>query len=326
MKKGTALGLFFFSAAVLLFSPFCGVEKMPLSVLWGDCDEIFKIIWWQLRVPRVLLGWLTGATLAVCGMIFQALFRNDLASPDMLGVSSGAAFGVVTYIRFGAEFTLFGIFSGISLAAFAGAIVATFAIYLAGNMRHRAMSSAALLLAGIAISYLLSSLNMMLQYSGSYIDSFRALRWSVGGLETVGFSQVVTALVAFCVVFAVALIVSPELNLFVCGESLAESRGVNVAALRKFLFITVSLVIAVNVSVCGPIGFIGLLVPHICRYFAGRSHRALTVASVLFGGAFLVLCDTAARVLWSPSEVPVGILTAFIGSLFFLSLLIRSSD
>jgi len=326
MKKGAALGLFLFSAAVLLFSPFCGVEKIPLSVIWGGCDEILSVIWWQLRVPRVLLGWLTGATLAVCGMIFQALFRNDLASPDMLGVSSGAAFGVVTYIRFGIEFTLFGIFSGVSVAAFIGALIATFAIYAAGNLRRGAMSSAVLLLAGIAISYLLSSLNMMLQYSGSYIDSFRALRWSVGGLETVGFSQVMAAAVAFCVIFAVALVAAPELNLFVCGERLAESRGVNVAMLRKILFFTVSFVIALNVSVCGPIGFVGLLVPHICRNFAGRSHRPLTFASVLFGGAFLVLCDTVARVLWSPTEVPVGILTAMIGAVFFLSLLIKNRD
>lgn len=326
MKKTTVLALFLLSVTTLFVCPFFGVEKIPLSVVWDSSDHVLSEILWQLRVSRVLLGWLTGATLAVCGMIFQALFRNDLASPDMLGVSSGAAFGVVTYIRFGIECSLFGIFSGMSVAAFIGALIATFAIYAAGNMHRGAMSSTILLLAGIAISYLLSSLNMMLQYSGSYIDSFRALRWSVGGLETVGFSQVITALVAFCVIFVVAIVASAELNLFVCGEKLAESRGVNVAMFRKIMFFTVSFVIAINVSVCGPIGFVGLVVPHICRNFAGRSHRGLTFACVLFGGAFLVLCDTVARVLWSPTEVPVGILTAMIGSLFFLTLLIKSKD
>lgn len=325
MKKMMFPLLFAFSVCVLLAAPFCGAEKVPVTVLFGTCDKMLAQIFWELRVPRVLLGWITGATLAVCGMLFQALFRNDLASPDMLGVSAGAAFGAVTYIRFGTEFILAGIFSGISVFAFIGALAATFAIYAAGNLRHK-MSSAALLLSGIAISYLLSSLNMMLQYNGSYIDSFRALRWSMGGLEIVGFAQVLGVFAAFLLIFFAALIKAPELDLYICGEQLAKSRGVNVAALRKFLFFSVSFVIAVNVSVCGPIGFIGLLAPHICRYFAGRSHRALAVASVLFGGAFLVLCDTAARVLWAPSEVPVGILTAFIGSMFFLSLLMRGRD
>ena len=323
MKKGVFFLLFLSSAAVLLFAPFCGVENIPLSaVLHGSSSMLCKIFW-ELRVPRVLLGWITGATLAVCGMLFQALFRNDLASPDMLGISSGAAFGAVTYIRLGAEFSLFGIFSGISAAAFAGSLLATFAIYAAGNVKKRSMSSASLLLAGIAVSYLLSSLNMIMQYSGSYIDSFRALRWSMGGLETVGFSQVLTTLPALLLIVFTAFYAAPELDLFVCGEKLAASRGVSVGKLRRALFLAVSFVIAVNVSVCGPVGFIGLLSPHICRRFAGSAHRPLTLASVFFGGAFLVLCDTAARVLWAPSEVPVGILTAFTGSLFFLWLLVR---
>lgn len=323
MKKRVFSLLLPVSLAVLVLAPFFGAENVPFSVLAGDCDESLARIFWELRVPRVLLGWITGATLAVCGMIFQALFRNDLASPDMLGISSGAAFGAVAYIRLGAEFTLFGVLSGISLAAFAGSLLATFAIYAAGSLKRRGMSSAALLLAGIAISYLLSSLNMIMQYSGSYVDSFRALRWSVGGLETVGFSQVWTTLPALVLILLAALFASRELDLFVCGERLAASRGVSVEKLRRTLFLAVSFVIAVNVSVCGPVGFIGLLAPHICRRFAGSAHRALATASALFGGAFLVLCDTAARILWAPSEVPVGIITAFIGSIFFLWLLMR---
>ncbi len=323
MKKSVFSLLLPVSLAILVLAPFFGAENVPFSVLSADCDESLARIFWELRVPRVLLGWITGATLAVCGMIFQALFRNDLASPDMLGISSGAAFGAVTYIRLGMEFTLFGVLSGISLAAFAGSLLATFAIYAAGRLKRRGMNSATLLLAGIAISCLLSSLNMIMQYSGSYVDSFRALRWSVGGLETVGFSQVWTTLPALVLILLAALFASRELDLFVCGERLAASRGVSVEKLRRALFLAVSFVIAINVSVCGPVGFIGLLAPHICRRFAGSAHRELMTASALFGGAFLVLCDTSARILWAPSEVPVGIITAFIGSIFFLWLLVR---
>ncbi len=323
MKKRMFFLLTAVSAAIVALAPFYGAEKIPFSVFSSGADDMLAKIFWELRVPRVLLGWITGATLAVCGMIFQALFRNDLASPDMLGISSGAAFGAVTYIRFGAEFMLFGVLSGISLAAFAGSLLATAAIYAAGSIKKHKMSSAALLLAGIAISYLLSSLNMIMQYSGSYVDSFRAVRWSMGGLETVGLSQVWSTLPALIFIVFAALFTAPELDLFVCGEKVAASRGVNVEKLQKLLFLAVSLVIAVNVSVCGPVGFIGLLAPHICRRFAGIAHRPLTIASMLFGGAFLVVCDTAARVAWSPSEVPVGILTAFTGSVFFLWLLVR---
>lgn len=322
MKKSLFFALLTVSVSLLLLSPFIGAVNIPFSALF-DADSSLSKILWQLRIPRVLLGWITGATLAVCGMLFQALFRNDLASPDMLGISSGAAFGAVTYIRFGTEFALFGILSGISIAAFAGSLAATFAIYAAGNLKRNGMSSTALLLAGIAISYLLSSLNMIMQYSGSYIDSFRALRWSMGGVETVGFAQVWKVLPALLFIFAAAMWTAPELDLFVCGEKLAKSRGVNTERLRRMLFLTVSFVIAINVSVCGPIGFIGLLAPHICRRFVTGGHRALAIASLLFGGAFLLVCDTAARVLWAPSEVPVGILTAFTGSIFFLWLLLR---
>lgn len=325
MKRFAIPLLFVFSLAVVAVSPFVGMQHIPFGELFGGSDEGVARILWELRIPRVLLGWITGATLAICGLIFQALFRNALASPDMLGVSTGAAFGAVVYIRTGAVFSLFGLVSGLSCAAFAGALLATFAIYAAGNLRRNGMAEATLLLAGIAMSFLFGSLNMIVQYSGGYIDTFRMMRWSMGGIQTAGMSAIVGTLPALAVVFAVAFAVGPELNLFVCGEDIAASRGVSVVRLRRLLFLTVSVVIGINVAVCGPIGFIGLMGPHICRKMVGTDHRRLAVASLLFGGAFLVLCDTAARILWAPAEVPVGILTSCAGSIFFLWLLLKRS-
>ena len=257
-------------------------------------------------------------------LVFQALFRNPLASPDMLGVSTGAAFGAVVYIRTGIVFSLLNVVSGLSMAAFAGALAATFAIYAAGNLRRGGMSEATLLLAGVAMSFLFGSLNMIIQFTGGYVDTFRMMRWSMGGIQAVGFTPVLATLPALVVIFAVAFIIAPELNLFVCGEDIAASRGVSVVKLRRLLFFSVSIVIGINVATCGPIGFVGLLGPHICRKFVGTDHRKLAIASLLFGGAFLVLCDTAARILWAPAEVPVGVLTSFIGSIFFLWLLVRA--
>ncbi len=315
--------LFLFSLAVVAVAPFIGMQNIGISDLFGGADENLIRIMWDLRVPRVLLGWITGSTLALCGLIFQALFRNPLASPDMLGVSTGAAFGAVVYIRTGIVFSIFGTVSGLSLAAFAGALAATFAIYAAGNLRRGGMSEATLLLAGVAMSFLFGSLNMIIQFTGGYIDTFRMMRWSMGGIQAVGFGPVLATLPALVVIFAVAFVTAPELNLFVCGEDIAASRGVSVVRLRRLLFFSVSIVIGINVATCGPIGFVGLLGPHICRKFVGTDHRKLALASLFFGGAFLVLCDTAARILWSPAEVPVGVLTSFIGSIFFLWLLVR---
>lgn len=324
MRRFTFPLLILFFILVMLLSPFIGAQSVPFSALYNGMDSGLLNILWELRMPRVLLGWTVGSILAISGMIFQAMFRNPLASPDMLGVSTGAACGAVLYIRFGLAFSFMGIIPGLSIFAFIGALFATSAIYVAGNLRRGGMSEATLLLAGIAMSFLFGSINMIIQYGAGFVDSFRMMRWSMGGLQAIGFSDLYLTFPALILIFLVAYITGPELNLFVCGEDIAASRGVSVNALRRILFISVSLVVGITVSVCGPIGFVGLMVPHICRKFVGSDHRRLAVASLFFGGTFLVICDTAARTLWAPAEVPVGVLTSCIGSLFFLALLLRT--
>lgn len=315
--------LLVFTVLTLTFTPLLGMASIPIKEVVSGSDESIMRILWELRVPRTLLAWVTGGTLALGGLIFQALFRNPLASPDMLGVSSGAAFGAVLYIRIGFVFSLFGVIPGLSVAAFLGAAAASFAIYGAGNIRRGGMSETSLLLAGVAMSFLFSGLNMVIQYSGGYVDTFRMMRWSMGSIQAVGYSSVFAALPALIFIYAVAFIKSPELNLLLCGEDIASTRGVSVSRLRVLLFFSVSLVIGVNVAVCGPIGFVGLMAPHICRRLFGTDNTVLSVTSVLFGGTFLVICDTVSRTLWAPAELPVGLLTSCIGSMFFLFLLVK---
>ncbi len=310
----------------LLLAPFVGASRIGFDALFQDGAPAYQILW-DIRIPRALLAWFTGATLSVCGLIFQALFRNSLASPDMLGVSSGAALGAVIYIRLGVVSSFLGVISGSACAAFLGSFAAITALYVAGGLKRGGFSAPSLLLAGIALNFLFSSLNMIIQYTGGYTDSFRMMRWAMGGLETVGFAQAFASLPGFLFITFTGWAVGPQLDLLVCGEELAASRGVSVKSLRRFLFAAVSFAVGINVALCGPIGFVGLMCPHICRRLAvSAGHRALALVCAFAGGMFLTACDAAARTLWSPAELPVGILTSSLGSLFFIWLVIRGGE
>lgn len=323
MRKYITPLIILLSVTILCVAPFAGAQQIPFSTLFEAGDETYVSVLYDLRIPRVMLGAIIGATLAVSGLIFQALFRNSLASPDMLGVSTGAAFGAVLFIRIGSLFTFSTTVPGISIAAFVGAISATSIIYMAASLKKGGMSEGTLLLAGIAMSYFFGSMSMVIQYASGFVDSFKMVRWSMGGLQAVGYSQIWLTLPALAAVIVAAYIYGPELNLFVCGEDIAASRGVSVAKMRKILFIVISFAVSLTVSACGPIGFVGLMVPHICRKLVGTDHRHTALASLFFGSGFLVFCDTFARTAWAPAEVPVGIITSSLGSLFFLVLLIK---
>lgn len=307
--------------AVLLLASFVGSERLAWTeVLRGIATRDGRIFL-ELRFPRVMLGWFCGATLGLCGMIFQALFRNPLAEPTMLGVASGASFGAAFCIYMGWGFSLFGL-SGTALCAFAGAFACVLILQTVAELRPDA-GGVTLLLAGVAFNFFFSSLVMIVQYVGAYHDSFRLLRWTLGGIQVIGLGEAVRVVPVFLLVSAVSIAFARELDLLLCGPEVAVSRGVALNRTRKVLFFVVSLCVASCVALCGPIAFVGLMVPHLCRLLVGVSHRRLAVASIFFGGAFLTVCDTAARTLWAPMELPVGIITSFLGAPFFLWLLLR---
>lgn len=314
-----------FTLGVLVAAPLIGIENISpgavLSRARGGAD--FQLFW-QLRFPRVLIALLAGAGLALSGMAFQALFRNPMATPFTLGVSSGASLGAALYVTAGLSFSLLGV-SGISLAAFAGSILAIAFVYGFTRM-SRSFSTGTMLLAGIAASFFFSSVILFLQYVSDFTQSFLILRWLMGGLGVVGYRSVFDVLPFVVSGGAITVALTHELNLLVSGEEIAVSRGVNVVRVRQMVFFAASLMVGGIVAVAGPIGFVGMMIPHICRLIVGPDHRRLIPATLLLGGSFLALCDTVARTLIAPAEIPVGVITGLLGGPFFVWLLLRHRE
>ena len=312
------------AAAVLAAAPMIGMSRISLSDVLNPFSQSRESdIFWRLRVPRVLVSFLAGAALAVSGMTFQAMFRNALATPFTLGVSSGASLGASLYILSGLQVSVLGV-SGVSIAAFGGALAAILLVY--GLSRARGgLAAGTMLLAGVAVSFFFSSMILFIQYVSDFTNTFRILRWTMGGLGTMGYDSLFDVLPFVLSGSAIILFLTHELNLMTTGEDLAASRGVNVAATKRVLFFATSLMVGGVVAVCGPIGFVGMMSPHICRLVIGPNHRHLTPATLLFGGTFLTLCDLLSRTVIAPAELPVGVITALLGGPFFLWLLLTSA-
>ena len=305
---------------VLLVTPMLGPDVIPLGALFGRGDPAEIRILWQLRIPRVFTAWLAGSALALCGMTFQALFRNPLATPFTLGASSGAALGASIAIRFGAATVLFGLPLQ-AAGAFAGALLTVALVYGLTRLKG-GFSTATLLLAGLAVSFFFSSLILFIQYLAGVEHTFRIVRWLMGSVAVTDYGPPLMLLLIAVGGLAVLTAHVRELNLLAAGEEIALSRGAEVDRIKKWLFLAVSLMVGGVVAVCGPIGFVGMMAPHICRLLVGPHHRYLLPASALFGGAFLALCDLGARTLIAPADMPVGVWTALIGGPFFIVLLL----
>jgi iron complex transport system permease protein len=286
-------------------------------------DPMGREILMKLRIPRVLTAFLAGIALASSGMIFQALFRNPLATPDTLGVSGGAALGASLWMRLGSPLLFVGV-AGTSIAGFFGAIGTVLLVYGLARVKS-GFSSATLLLAGVAVNLFFSSLILLMQYFSDPGETFRMIRWLMGGFSVVGFATPVNLAVFTAIGLLIAALLTREMNLLLIGEELANARGVQVARTKKLLFFSASLMTGAAVAFCGPIAFVGLMVPHLCRQLIGSDHRKLFPAVILLGGAFMVICDGLARTLLAPVEMPAGLITSLLGGPFFLWLLLRKA-
>ena len=291
----------------------------PVRQLTGDLTD--------LMLPRLLIGSLAGASLAVAGAMFQSLFRNPLASPYTLGVSSGASLGAAMAITLAGGGLWYG-FSIVSIAAFCGALVCVAVVYLVARAT-RAQSSATLLLAGLTVGFICSALIVLVMFLADVRDSDQVLRWMMGSLAIVGMAPVYEVLALAAVAGGLAAYLHRDLDLLMMGETVAASRGVSVRRARRLVYVAASLLTAAVVAHCGPIGFVGLLVPHIGRALVGARHGRLLVVCALSGAVFLPFCDLLARnAMWwlraEPRQVPVGVLTSLVGGLFFLYLLLVS--
>lgn len=317
--------LLLLALTALLLCPILGTVPIPLDSWWADSSSLEAKIFWGIRVPRVFGAFLVGAGLATSGMVFQSMFRNILATPFTLGVSSGAAFGATLFFALGFSFGFWEI-SGSSLFGVAGALATTFLLFLlASRPREGSDASVTLLLSGVVISFFFSSLILLLQYLSDFTGIFRITRWLMGSLEMMSYRVVSVLSLPVLIGGAAAWFYGRELNLLTAGDELAMSRGVPVRAVRGVLVFLISFTVGSIVSFCGPIGFVGIIVPHICRQLVGVNHRILSVAVFLFGGMFLVLSDTLARLIVAPYEIPVGVITSLLGGPFFLWLLLRAT-
>jgi iron complex transport system permease protein len=301
----------------LLTLPLVGSVHIEYGRAWRGETPDYEILF-RARLPRVLLAALVGGVLASCGVLFQALLRDALATPYTLGVSSGASLGAVMAIVFGWAWILGG--NGIWIAAFAGAGL-TLALVMSVATQGRRMSSFTLLLAGVTINSIAIALILFFHSLASFGQSFAITRWLMGGIEPVEYTTLITLAVLTIPVVAWLFWRAQEWNLLAVGEEWAAARGVETSRLLTTGYLAGSFLTASVTSFTGPIGFVGLVVPHALRIAFGADHRLLVPASFLVGAAFLAACDTIARTVLVPAEIPVGVVTSLIGGPFFIWML-----
>ena len=306
---------------VALASLFIGTVEISLSKLVGlvtgtlSPEDPAKLILLKIRLPRIALAGVVGFSLSLGGVVFQALLRNPLADPFILGVSSGAAFGAILGIFLGFTFTL-----GIPSMSFAGALLTVYLVLAIGS-RRMGMESSSILLTGVIINAFFTAIIMFFISTSGDSRLHAMLYWLYGDLSQsrLGPLALLTPVVALA--SAVLFGYSRDLNLLTAGEENAFQMGVDVEKTKRICLLTVSLMIGLTVSLSGLIGFVGLILPHLARMAFGSDHRILVPAASLGGAIFLIAADTLARTIISPSELPVGVITAFMGAPFFIFLL-----
>jgi iron complex transport system permease protein len=296
-----------------------GYAPIDLRAIWTD--DAARLLFFQLRLPRVVMAGMVGASLAAVGASLQALFRNPLAEPLTLGVSGGGALGASLAIALGAGAKVAGV-PLVFLAAFAGAGAAVMVVYRLARTGAVVMPGA-LLLAGVVLNFVAASFVVVVQYMTDYSRALQILRWTIGSLDVVGFGLLWRMLIFLAPGWIVLAVSARDLHLISIDEETAASLGVNVRRSERLVYAAASLIVGVTVAVGGTIGFVGLIVPHAVRLLFGEDVRVVLPCSFLLGAAFLMLADTVARTALGTGELPVGAITALAGGPVFLWLLRR---
>ena len=324
-------------ALALLISPGMGTQRDLVgasdawrALLTGQTDSLAYRIGFGLRFPRALKALVAGAVLALCGAVFQTLFRNPLATPFTLGIAGGASLGALIAFQAGWTVTILGI-SSVSIGAFGGALAVLLVVMLLARSFAR-LSGNTLLLAGVTIGFFCSGMMMFVTYLADVTETFAIVRWMMGSLDTV-FLHELAALLPIVVPAVIILHLQVgKLNQYEVGAEIAATRGVHVVRLQVISVLVGSLAVAAVVSMCGPIGFVGLIIPHLTRLVVGRDHRILLPAATILGAAFLIVCDflTTLAPAWygaiagreaTAAQLPIGVMTAVLGTPVFLILL-----
>ena len=301
------------------------LSKLTNGVVFSNTASVMtENIIWEIRLPRVLLGAICGAGLALCGVLMQCVTKNPIAEPYILGISSGASCGAIFVIVLGGVASL-GI-TTIRTGAFLGAILSGILVFAIGTQMGKTSSTTRLVLSGMAISTIFSSLTNMLIYAAENSNQAKtALFWTVGSLGGAKWEVLSFPFCIFIVVFLVSLIMSKSLDILLLGDESAIILGINIKLVKAIILILATLLISALVSITGAIGFIGLIVPHIARTIVGSDHKKLIIISSLIGSIFLIASDIVARGLFPPIEIPIGIITSLVGGPFFLYLISKKN-
>ena len=302
---------------LLLLAAMAGSSMLgAVDFTWDEM--LHSPIFWQLRLPRVIMSVLVGAVLSVCGAAYQSIFRNPLTDPYVLGVSSGASLGAAVAILLGLEAWRWGV-GGMALLA---ALLTVWLIYRIASVGNR-MHTTTLLLTGVCLTLLISAvISFLMVLNQEKMDAI--IFWTMGSFGSASWTDVGVLTPVAVVGIGVVIYFSRDLNLLLAGSEAAQSMGVEVERLKRTLLLATTLMVAFAVSSCGVIGFVGLIVPHAVRLVAGSDNRRVVPYSMLCGALFVLLADTLARYLLRPSELPVGSLTSIVGAPLFIYLLYKN--
>ena len=306
--------LYLISLTLIFIAPFHGQIPIELYDLNKPTTIDYKLFW-DIRLPRVVVAFFAGSILALGGLIFQSLFKNPMSTPYTLGVASGSMLGVAFAV-------VFGFSSLLSLFGFLGALF-TVLILFTLTLRLKSYETNTLLLVGIALAFFYNASLMILFYLSDESQSFEIIRFTMGSVDVVGLSETLPIILGSLALLFVSFYYKKELKLLLTSNDYAYLKGINVKKVNTILLVSVSIAVGVCISLTGPIGFVGLIIPHIMKTVYKQSAEQLIVPIFFYGGFFLVVSDLIARNVGNSSDIPIGIITAFLGAPFFIYLIMR---
>lgn len=313
--------VYIFSFLIILISPFLGEITLSFKNILNSSSTEY-IIFWDLRVPRVILAFFVGGILSLGGLLFQTVFKNELITPYTLGIASGTTLFAAIAIVFLPLLPIY-------ISSIAGSIFTILILFFISNKLNKSQmknSTNSILLIGIALSYFYSSALMMVFYMSNFQENYSIVRFTLGSLDTVGFASSIVVAVVCLVLFAFINFFKNEIRLILISNETAFLKGVDVNKVNLTLLLVASLCVGITISFVGPIGFVGLLIPHIVKLIYKKSAEKLFLPTLFFGGVFLVFADFISRNLSTNSSLPIGVVTAFIGAPFFVYLLVRKKS
>lgn len=296
-------------------------ETLMARIRGQNVSELNNTILFQIRLPRILLASIVGGSLAAAGGIFQAILKNPLADPYILGISSGAALGVIISLTTQLNFGIFG-FTSTTIMAFIGATLTLYAVYRLSRIKGKTPPQT-MLLAGVMVNAIIFAAILFITSIVRYDQLYMIFFWLMGYLRSPDYTSLIIIFALSGAGLAIIFTQARSLNILTLDDETAQSLGIDIETVRRRIFIAGSLLVAAAVSISGPIGFLGIMIPHAVRLLVGCDYRLMLPMAVISGAIFLVITDTLARTIISPAEIPVGIITALTGGPFFLYLMRR---